>query len=51
MDRKSRAKLILMELESFQQAESTINALTILNEVLRDAKTLAEDIASEEEAA
>lgn len=46
---KSRAKLILLEIEALQSAEpdETSNILTLVNEVIRDAKQLAEETLKE----
>ena len=46
MDKKTRAKLILLEVKAVQEGNyenRTRDLLTLVNEVVRDAKALAED--------
>lgn len=46
MDKKTRAKLILIEVKAVQEGDyqnRTGDLLTLVNEVVRDAKALAED--------
>lgn len=50
-DKVRRAKCLLIELESLQSAEGIIHSATLLNEVLRDAKCLAEQVTAEAESA
>lgn len=51
MDKKHLAELILIQMESLSQVDSENSpaaSLTLLNEVLRNAKALAEDVYEEE---
>jgi hypothetical protein len=44
---KLKAKLVLLELDAFQEADCVTNAsdaLNLLNEILKDAKELAEEV-------
>lgn len=42
MNNKTYAELILIQLESLQQTNDITSQLTLVNEILRDAKQLAE---------
>jgi len=46
-----KAKLILVEIEALKDCEDLKTNLIILNEIIKDAKELAESILEEEEAA
>lgn len=51
-EQKLRAELILLQMEALQNIDAVLkakDAYAMLNEILRDAKSLAESILSEEE--
>ncbi len=51
MDKKHLSELILIQMESLMQVDSEnspVASLTLLNEVLRNAKALAEEVYEEE---
>ena len=50
MDKKTRAKLVLLQVKAIQDGSyenRTGDLLTLVNEVIRDAEALAEEIDSE----